>query len=115
VLHSGRFHGRNRYTLECESGIVEVQRNEINVIVLGSVTDLVGKVERRPRQTRIAQQMVNKMNERRKCQNAISEVGRKNCSKLSNLLKRTTDKQRNNTLRTYVASYWNYKEQDILV
>jgi len=80
-----------------------VQRNEISVIVLGSVTDLVGKVERRPRQTRIAQQMINKMNERRKWQNAISGVGRKNYSKLSNLLKPITDKSRKNTLRTYVA------------
>jgi hypothetical protein len=39
-----------------------MQRNNINKIVLGTVSDLVGKVERRPRKTR----MLNKMNGRRK-------------------------------------------------
>jgi len=52
--------------------IVEVQRNNINTFVLGTVTDLVGKFERRPRKPWITQQMINKIDGRRKWQNAIS-------------------------------------------
>jgi len=44
------------------------------------------------------------MDERRKWQNAISEVGRKKYRNLRNLLKGTTDKPRKITLKTNVAS-----------
>jgi hypothetical protein len=53
------------------------------------VADLVGRVERRPRKTRITQQVINKMDGRRKWQNAISEVVRKNYRNLRNSLKGT--------------------------
>jgi len=80
-----------------------MQLNNSNTIVLDSVTDLVGKVERRPRKTRITERMINKMDGRRKWQNAVSEVRRKNYRNLRNLLKGTTDKPINNTLRTCVS------------
>jgi hypothetical protein len=64
---------------------------------------LVGKVERRPRMTRITQQMINKMDGRLEWQNAISEIGRKNYRKQSNVLNGTADNPRKYTLRTYLA------------
>ena len=80
-----------------------MQRNNSNAVVLISVTALVGKVERRPRETPITQQIINKMDGRLEWQNAISEIGRKNCRNLRNVLKGTTDNPRKYTLRTYVA------------
>ena len=73
--------------------IVEVQRNNINTFVLGTVTDLVGKVEKRPRKPWITQQIINKMDGQRKWQNAVREVERKNYRNLRNILKGTTEKQ----------------------
>jgi hypothetical protein len=82
---------------------VDVQRNNINTTVVDTVRDLVGKVERRQRKTRITQQIINKMNGRRKRQNDINEVRIKNYRNRRELLKGTTDKPRRNTFRTYVA------------
>jgi hypothetical protein len=59
---------------------------------------LVGKVERRPRKPCITQQLINNFDGRKKWQNEISEVERKNYRNLRNLLKGTTDKPIKNTL-----------------
>jgi len=83
--------------------------------VLVSVIDLVGKVERRQRKTRITQRMINKMDGRRKWQKAISELERKNYRNLRYLLKGTTETRRKNTLRIYVAIYWDFQEQNVLI
>ena len=56
-----------------------------------SVSNLVGKVEKRARKPWITQKMVSKMNERRKWKNVNIEEGRKNYRRLRNELKRATE------------------------
>jgi len=46
----------------CDSGNVEVQWNNIKECVLDTISDLVGKVEKRARK-RITQEMISKMDE----------------------------------------------------
>ena len=64
---------------ECESGNVEVQWKNIKECVLDNIGDLVGKVEKRSRKPWITQEMISKMDERRKWKNVNTEVGRRNC------------------------------------
>jgi hypothetical protein len=59
--------------------------------VLDTVSNLVGKVEKRARKPWITQEMINKMDGRRKWKNVNTEVGRKNYSRLRNELERATD------------------------
>jgi hypothetical protein len=63
-------------TIECESGNVEVQWNNIRKCALDTLNDMVGKVERRPRNTWITQEVVSELDERRKWKNANNEEGR---------------------------------------
>jgi hypothetical protein len=60
--------------------------------VLDTVSDLVGKVETRARKPRITQEIISKMDERKKWKNFDNEEGRKNCRRVSNELKRATEK-----------------------
>jgi hypothetical protein len=55
------------------------------------MSDLVGKVERRARKPWITQEMISKMDERRKWKNVNNEEGRKNYRRLRNKLKRAMD------------------------
>jgi len=64
--------------IECDSGNVEVQWNNIKECVLDTFSDLVGKVEKRARNPWITQEMISKMDERRKWKNVNTEEGRKN-------------------------------------
>jgi hypothetical protein len=59
--------------------------------VLDTISDLVGKVEKRPRKQWITQEMISKMDERRKSKNVNTEEGRKNYRRLRNELKSATD------------------------
>ena len=47
--------------IECESGNAEVQWNNIKECMLHSISDLVGKVEKRARKPWITQEMISKM------------------------------------------------------
>jgi hypothetical protein len=58
-------------------GIVEAQWNSIKKCVLDTMSDLVGKVERRERKPWITQEMISRMDERRKWKNVNNEEGRK--------------------------------------
>ena len=49
-----------------DSGNVEVQWNNIQECVPDTISDLVGKVEKRARKPWITQEMISKMDERRK-------------------------------------------------
>jgi len=69
-----------------------VQWNNIKECVLDTLSDLVGKVEKRARKPWITQEIISKMDERRKWKNVNIEEGRKNYQKLRNELKRATDK-----------------------
>ena len=61
----------------CDSGNVKVQWNNVKECVLDTVSDLVGKVETRARKPWITQEMINKMDERRKWKNVnTKEAGR---------------------------------------
>jgi len=59
--------------------------------VLNTISGLVGKVEKRARKPWITQEMISKMDERRKWKNVNTEEGRK-YRRLRNELKRVTDK-----------------------
>ena len=52
--------------IECESGNSEVQWKNIKESVLDAISDLVGKFEKRARKPWITQEMISKMDERRK-------------------------------------------------
>jgi uncharacterized membrane-anchored protein len=64
------------------------------------MSDLVGKVERRERKQWITQEMISKMDERRKWKNVNKEEGRKNYRRLRNELKRAT----HNAKKEYLES-----------
>jgi len=71
---------------------VEVQCNSTKKCVLDNISDLVGKIDRKARKTWITQEMIKKMDERRKWKSVNNEERRKYYRKLRNELKRTTDK-----------------------
>jgi hypothetical protein len=52
------------------------------------MSDLVGKVEKRARKPWITQEMISKMDERRKWKNVNTEEGRRNYRRLRNELKK---------------------------
>jgi hypothetical protein len=85
----------NLGAIKCESGNVEVQWNNIKKRVLDTMSDLVGKVERRARKP-----WISKMDERRKWKNVTNKEGRNNYRRLRNKLKRATD----NAKKEYLES-----------
>ena len=101
--------------IRCDSGNVEVQWNNIRECVLHTIRDVVGKVEKRARKPWITQEMISKMDERKKWKNVDTEEGRKNYRRLRNELKRATDNAKRNALRTYVTRVWNFKEEDVMI
>jgi len=76
--------------IECDSGNVEVQWNNIKECVLDTLSDLVGKIEKRARKPWITQEIISKMDERRKWKTINTEEGRKNYRWLWIELKRFT-------------------------
>ena len=74
--------------IECDSGNVEVQWNNIKECVLDTLSDLVGKIKKRARKPWITQEMISNMDERRRWKNVNTEEGRKNYRRLRNELKR---------------------------
>ena len=84
----------------CDSGNVEVPWNNIKECVLDTISDLVGKFEKRARKPWITREMISKMDERRKWKNVNTEEGRKNYKRLRNELKRATD----NTKKEYLEN-----------
>jgi hypothetical protein len=50
--------------IECDSGNAEVQWNNIKECVLDTLSDLVGKVEKRARKPWITQEMISKMDKK---------------------------------------------------
>jgi hypothetical protein len=87
----------------CDSGNVEVQWNKIKECVLDIISDLIGNVEKRAKKPWITQEMVSKMDERRKWKNVNTKEGRKDSSRLRNVLKRATD----NAQKEYLENICN--------
>ena len=71
--------------------------------MLDIISDLVGKVEKRTRKLWITQEMISKMDERRKWKNVNTEEGRRNYRRLRNELKRATEKAK----KEYLENTWN--------
>ena len=65
-----------------------------------SISDLVGKIEKRTRKPSITQEMISKMSDRKKWKNVNNEEGRRNNRRLRNALE-TQKRPKRNTLRTY--------------
>ena len=80
-----------------------MQWNNIKECVLDTISDLVGKVEKRARNPRITQEMISKMDERRKLKKVNTEESGKNYRKLRNELKRATD----NAKKEYLENICN--------
>ena len=78
--------------IECESGNAEVQWKNTKKNMLDTISDLVGKVKKRARKQWITQEMISKIDERRKWKNVNTEEGRRNYRRLRNQLKRATEK-----------------------
>jgi hypothetical protein len=89
--------------IECDSGNVEVHWNNMKECVLVTLSDLVGKVEKRARKPWITQEMISKVDERRKWKNVNIEEGRKDYWRLRNDLKRATD----NAKKEYLLNLCN--------
>jgi len=87
----------------CDSGNDEVQWNKVKECMLDTISDLVGKVEKRARKPWITQEMISKMDERRKWKNVNAEEGWKNYRMLRNKLKRATD----NSKKEYLENICN--------
>jgi hypothetical protein len=71
--------------------------------VLDILSDVVGKVKKRARKPWITQEMISKMDERRRWKNVNNEEGRKNYGRLRNELKRATD----NAKKEYLENICN--------
>jgi len=87
----------------CKSGNVEVQWNNRKEFVLDAISDLVGKVKKWERKPWISQEMISKMDERRKWKNVNPEEDKKNYRRLRNELKRATD----NAKKEYLENICN--------
>ena len=83
--------------------------------MLDTISDLVGKIEKRARKPCITQEMISKMDERRKWKNVNTEEGRKNYRRLRNELKRATDNTKNEYLENICTRLWNFKEQGVMI
>ena len=71
--------------------------------MLDTISDLVGKVEKRARKPWITQEIISKIGERRKWKNVNNEEGRKNYRRLRNKFKRTTE----TTKKEYIEDICN--------
>ena len=60
--------------------------------MLDTISDLVGKVEKRARKPWITEEMISKMDDRRKWKNFNTEENRRNYRRLRSELKRATEK-----------------------
>ena len=60
--------------------------------MLDTISDLVGKVEKRARKPWMTEEMISKMYERRKWKNVNTEENRRNYRRLRSELKRATEK-----------------------
>ena len=69
-----------------------MQWKNIKDCVFDTISELVGKVEKRARKPWITQEMISKMDERRKWKNVNTEEGRRNYRRLRDELKRSTEK-----------------------
>jgi len=63
--------------IQCKSGNAEVQWKNIEECVLDTISDFIGKIEKRARKPWITQEMISKMDKQRKLKNVNTEEGRR--------------------------------------
>jgi type I site-specific restriction endonuclease len=85
-----------------------VQWNNIKECVSDTLSDLVGKVQKRARKPWITQEMIRKMDERRKWKNVNTKQGRKNYRRLRKKLKRATDNAKKEYLENTCNESYSY-------
>jgi hypothetical protein len=95
--------------IECDSGNVAVQWSNIKECMLDSLSYLVRKVEKRARKPWITQEMISKMDKRRKWKNVNTEERSKNYRKLRKELKRATDKAKKEYLENICNELMEYQ------
>jgi predicted Fe-S protein YdhL (DUF1289 family) len=100
---------------DCVNRNVEGQWNNIKKCLLDTTSDYVGKVEKRARKPWITQEMISKMDERRKWKSVNNEERRKSYRRLNNELRRATDKVKLEYLKSNVTRLRNFKEQDGMI
>jgi len=76
--------------------------------VLDNISDLVANVEKRARKPWITQEMISKMDERRKWKNVNTEEGRRNYRRLRKELKRATEKAKTEYLENACAEIMEF-------
>ena len=106
TLSSGNTHTHahtRTHTSQTHTIYIMLEWNNIKECVLDTLSDLVGKVEKRARNPWITQEMISKMDERRKWKNVNTEEGRNNYWRLRNELKRATD----NAKKEYLENICN--------
>ena len=64
--------------MECESENMEVQWNNVKKFMVDTMSDLIGKVEKRGRKPCITGEIIGKTDEREKWKNVNNEEGREN-------------------------------------
>ena len=83
--------------------------------MLDTISDLVGKVEKRPRKPWITQEMISKMGERRKWKNVNNEEGRRNYTRLRNELKRATETAKKEYLENICNEIIEFRRKDVMI
>ena len=103
--------------IECESGNAEVQWKNIKECVLDTISDLVVKVEKRAKKPWITEEMISKMDKRRKWKIFNTEKGRRNYRRLRNELNRATEKAKKEYLEnayTEVMEFHRTSRYDLM-
>jgi hypothetical protein len=77
--------------------------------VLDTISDLVGNVEKRAKRPWITQEIISKMDERRKWKIVNTKEGRKDCRRLRNVLKRATDNAQKEYLENICAEVMEFQ------
>ena len=91
-----------------------MQWNNIKECVLDTLSDLVWKVEKRARKPWITQEMISKMDERRKWKNVNTEECRKNYRRLRNEFKRAADNAKKEYLKNICNEIVEFKKNRAL-
>ena len=84
----------------------------IKECVSGTISDLVGKVEKKTRKPWITQEMISKMDERRKWKNTNPKEGRRNYRRLRNKLKTATEKAKKEYLENTCNEIMEFHRTD---
>jgi type I site-specific restriction endonuclease len=92
-----------------------VQWNNIKECMLDTISDLVGKVVKRARKPWVTQEMIRKMDERRKWKNVNNEEGRRIYRRLRNEFRRATEKAKKEYLENICNEIMEFQRTDVMI